>query len=447
MDKGEVRIKYSPQGSMRQVFTDKSPNVNLEGPAGTGKTRANLEKVHLCLCKYPGSRWLMVRKTRMSMTETCMWTYEKEVLHPLDGVRWAAQEQRYEYPNGSHLVVCGMDKSSKVLSSQYDGAYINELTELLKDNYEHISTRLRNGVMPYQQMLSDLNPDHPRHWVKQLIDAGVVKSYPTRHEDNPILFDRKTGDWTPRGGLYMERLDALTGVRYLRLRKGLWAAAEGVIYEEWDPTVHMVDYFPIPPEWNRYWSVDFGFTNPFVWQAWAEDPDGRLYRFREIYMTQRTVAEHASTIRTLWEGEPAPRAIICDHDAEDRATLERELGFITQAAYKSISPGIQAMKARMKRARDNRPRIFFLRDSLYEMDRSLKDALLPTCTEQEFESYVWDARAMDRGVGEMPIDRYNHGADATRYVVAFADDLSIDPQREGVLVEYPEEDRVFISPY
>ena len=31
------------------------------------------------------------------------------------------------------------------------------------------------------------------------------------------------------------------------------------------------------------WSVDFGFTNPIVIQWWAEDPDGRLYLYRELY--------------------------------------------------------------------------------------------------------------------------------------------------------------------
>jgi predicted transcriptional regulator len=39
--------------------------------------------------------------------------------------------------------------------------------------------------------------------------------------------------------------------------------------------------------------VDFGYTNPFVMQWWAEDPDGRLYLYREIYRTRRLVEDHA----------------------------------------------------------------------------------------------------------------------------------------------------------
>jgi hypothetical protein len=107
--------------------------------------------------------------------------------------------------------------------------------------------------------------------------------------------------------------------------------------------------------------VDFGFTNPFVWQQWAVDPDGRLWLEREIYRTQRLVEDHAKDILnvvTVTAGAskgqwlyPRPAAIICDHDAEDRATLERHLGMGTTAAKKSVSDGIQAMSARLRPGR------------------------------------------------------------------------------------------------
>ena len=42
-------------------------------------------------------------------------------------------------------------------------------------------------------------------------------------------------------------------------------------------------------------------TNPFVAQFWAEDPDGRLYLFVEIYMTHRLVEEHAKTMLAVMQ--------------------------------------------------------------------------------------------------------------------------------------------------
>jgi hypothetical protein len=92
----------------------------------------------------------------------------------------------------------------------------------------------------------------------------------TRHEDNPILC-APDGTYTERGRAYMSALDNLTGVRKERLRHGRWAAAEGLIYEDFDRATHL-RASPNPRSWPRYWSVDFGYTNPFVLQCWAVDP-------------------------------------------------------------------------------------------------------------------------------------------------------------------------------
>src|SRR3546814_15273055 len=87
--------------------------------------------------------------------------------------------------------------------------------------------------------------------------------------------------------------DLLTGVQRQRLLDGRWVAAEGIIWPEFDPAVHLVDRFDIPDDWTRYWTVDFGYIHPFVAQWWAVDPDGVLYLYRELVHTKRLVEDHA----------------------------------------------------------------------------------------------------------------------------------------------------------
>lgn len=439
----ETVLNYRPRGAARELFARRDDEVLLSGPAGTGKSRGNLEKIHLALSKYPEARGLLVRKTRASLTTTGMVTFEQKVLHPLDEVIWNGQDQAYGYPNGALLAVAGMDKASKVMSSEWDIIFAQEATELVEDDWEKLTTRLRNWKMPYQQLIADCNPDAPKHWLKHRADTGRTVMLESRHEDNPELFD-DSGAITERGKAYIAKLDALTGVRYLRLRKGVWAAAEGMVYDGWDRSIHLIDRFEIPPEWPRIWAVDFGYTHPFVWQAWAIDPDGRLFRYREIYRTQRLVQDHARDIKQAANGEPIPVGIICDHDAEDRATLERHLGLGTVAAYKSVSPGIQAVADRLKKAGDDRARLFLLRDSLYERDEALAEDRKPTCTEEEIEAYVWD-RSSNRSKGEEPVKRDDHGCDTMRYLVAAVDGLNQDPSEvEGVAIYHSP---VRISPF
>ena len=436
--KSEIKyVDYRPYGAAREVFTRKDPEIVLSGPAGTGKSRGLLEKLHACATKYDGCRILIVRKTRTSLTNTTLITYKQLVLpdgHAQVGYQGA------QYPNGSVMDFGGMDKSSKIMSSEYDIIAFFEATEATEGDWEDLTTRLRWGKIPYQQMIGDCNPSAPKHWLKQRANAGKVVMLESRHEDNPSLWDGT--DWTPKGRAYISKLDALSGARYLRLRKGIWAAAEGMVYSDYDAAVHMLNRFEIPKYWQRIWAVDFGFTNPFVWQQWARDPDGRLYREKEIYKTQTLVEDHAAAILKATAGDPKPIAIICDHDAEDRATLERHLGLLTGGAYKAIARGIQAVQSRIKKAADGRARIFFLRDSLLETDANLQDAHLPTCTEEEIESYSWPTNPQTRH-GEVPVDKDNHGMDAMRYCVAFVDSLAIEPMRENAQHGYSS--RVTIS--
>jgi phage terminase large subunit len=248
-----------------------------------------------------------------------------------------------------------------------------------------------------------------------------------RHEDNPRLYD---SGWTAEGRAYIAKLDNLTGVRKSRLRHGQWAAAEGLVYDSFDPAVHFRKPMGMPPkEWTRYWAVDFGFNNPFVCQMWAQDHDGRLYLYREIYCTGRLVEDHARQLLALVKRgdghtpDVMPHAIICDHDAEDRATLERHLGRGTTAATKTVSDGIQAVQARLKVRQDGQPGLYLCRDALAERDMVLSDAHRPDCTNAEILDYIWDPAAAPGNTGkrETPLKQNDHGMDAMRYLVAYFD--------------------------
>lgn len=418
---------YQPRGAAELLLYDQSPEIILDGPAGTGKSRACLEKLHICCSKYAGCRWLIARKTRKSVTESALVTYEQHVLPEGSSVRHGPQrEQRhvYRYPNGSEVVIGGLDDTLKVMSSEYDGIYVQEARECSEDDWENLGSRLRNGKMPYQQLIGDTNPDAPQHWIKQRASRGLVKLIRSHHADNPTL--------TPA---YMARLEALTGVRRERLFLGNWHSAEGAIFA-YDPSIHLVDRRDIPEDWPRYLAIDFGYTNPFVCQWWAQDPDGRLLRYRELYRTGQLVEDMAHEIRRLGDGERI-RAIICDHDAEDRATLQRHLtcrcdGVVgavtcsTTAAKKDVSPGLQAVSQRLKVAGDGRPRLALARDALVSRDPLLDEAKKPTCTDEEFEAYVWDDATKKLNPdgtykAEAPLKINDHGMDAMRYLVAYFD--------------------------
>ena len=428
-----VLHRFAPRGAALQAFESREGELLLSGPAGTGKSRALLEKLHIAALKYPGMRGLIIRKTAVTLTTTALVTWNKFVTPEAQAngtVTWyggSMQEPaQYVYSNGSRIIVGGLDKATKIMSSEYDMIYVQEAIELSITDWENLTTRLRYGVMPYQQLLADTNPGAPTHWLNQRCESGAARMLYSRHEDNPRLYDVDSGEWTAEGKRYLAKLDQLTGVRKARLRHGRWVAAEGVIYDEWDPEIHHVPAFPVPDDWARYWAVDFGFTNPFVLQCWAEDHDGRLYLYRELYHTRRLVEDHARKILSIvapdgdWI-EPRPRKIICDHDAEDRATLAKHLGMGTTAANKTVSRGIQCVQARMRVQPDGKPRILIMQGALAERDGKLKDAGKPSSTVEEIPGYIWEPERDGRPSKDEPHKDDDHGCDAKRYMVAHRD--------------------------
>jgi hypothetical protein len=253
----------------------------------------------------------------------------------------------------------------------------------------------------------------------------------SRHEDNPTIWDRHHRAPTAYGAAYLAKLNALTGVRLQRYRFGKWVQAEGVVYPHYDPHIHRITLSQMPSGWQDWptrWIFDFGFTDPFVWQEWTRSPEsGSLYRLREIYRTKRLVEDHCADIKALKPKKP--QEVICDHDAEGRATLERHLGVRTIPAYKAITAGVQAVSSRLGRSEPEEDlppvpaSIFWLRDALiHEPDPLLVEAKLPLCTEEEFDVYQWNTTS-GRKKGEEPIDKFNHGMDCNRYMVAHVDEI------------------------
>lgn len=415
-------LAYQPFGGAADLWLCKAHEVILSGPAETGKTRGALEKLNALLWKYPGAQAVMVRKQYSDMPGSCIQTWEKKVLGDSlsdDGPVFKYGGERpyfYDYINRSRLWVGGLDKPGKVLSSERDFIYVNQAEELELGDWETITTRAtgRAGNAPYAQVFGDCNPGPRNHWILERVQAGKLKLFYSRHEDNPTLFDPITGLITEQGKRTLEVLDGLTGVRYSRLRKGLWVSAEGQIYSDYDPTIHLIDRFEIPVDWRKIRVIDFGLVHPFVCGWWAVDHDGRMYLYRQIYMTGRTVSTHAQLIKDLSAGE-AIETTVCDHDAEDRQTLA-ENGIPNIPAKKDVLQGIGKVQDRLKRQIDGKPRLCILRNSLVEIDQGLKLERKPYRVEDEFDSYVWANTQK-----EQPKKEYDDGMDMCRYAVQYLD--------------------------
>ncbi|MDP9364400.1 MAG: phage terminase large subunit [Chloroflexota bacterium] len=421
-------VRYFPRGAARDLLARRDKEALIEGPAGTGKSYAALWKLHACALKYPGMRALMVRKTLTSLTGTAIVTYRERVLgagrfavKPFGGSRFEAGG--YQYANGSRLVVGGIDNPDKIMGGEYDLIFVNEATELAEDDWEKLATRNRYGVMPYQQLIADANPGAPTHWLNQRCETGQTARLRSTHRDNPRYWDAAAGDWTEAGRDYVVGiLGKLTGVRRLRLLEGVWAAAEGQVYDAWREDVHHVD--ALPPSFATAWhfaAVDWGWTDPGVIGVWAVDGDGRVALVAEHYHTRRLVEGWWIERAKELGAEFAIREWHCDPSEPAYLNQFRRAGLRAVPAVNDIMPGVTAVQDRLAVQPDGLPRLFVLRSALRQRDEALVAAKQPWSTVQEIPEYVWPKDAAGRPAKDRPVDENNHGMDMMRYAVARLD--------------------------
>lgn len=89
---------------------------------------------------------------------------------------------------------------------------------------------------------------------------------------------------------------------------GEFHESSGLVFDDWNPNVHLIDPIDIPKHWPRYRSIDHGRVNPTACLWAAVSPDRDIFLYREYYQRDRTAGENAHAIikatgneRKLWE--------------------------------------------------------------------------------------------------------------------------------------------------
>lgn len=437
---------YAPRGAAERLFYCRDPEVCIHGPAGTGKSRAAYEKLHLCALKYPGMRGLILRKTRASVTQSSLVTFEEEVLplgSQIKSGAGRAHRQSYKYPNGSEIVVGGLDNPDRVMSTRYDMALFEEAIECDVSDWEKVNTRLRDPeikVMPYKQAIAMCNPGPQTHWLRLRMDRGDTKDFQSTYEDNPVYWDRIKGDWTDAGRDYIAKLDRLTGVRYKRLRLGQWVAAEGQIWPNFDPNVHIIDQWEDkadPIEWH-FADVDWGFDRPGVIHVWGVTRSRRAICVREIYMSEKNT-EWWCEVAVRLQNQYSIRSFVCDPSRPDNIDLFNHRLFqvgdrnCAIPGNNAFDAGAQVVRDRLAVRPDGRPGMFFLRNALDEVDERMVEEKSATKTVDEIGDYTFrEIKPGQRSKEEPAPGLDDHGCDATRYGMMYLDYSKFEVAKEAI---------------
>lgn len=454
-----VAASFTIRGGAAAFWMSSAPVVLYEGPAGTGKSVTAGHKFHTEARNHK-IRVLVARKTRKSLTDSVMATYENAVL-ALDpagsriiGRAHRSHRDRYLYPNGSEVVMAGFDDPQKLLSSEYDIIYIEQSEQVLVTDVELALTRLRNNSgYENKQLWLVANPGPPTHWNLEWAKKGKATWIHSRFSDNPLYWDAETNQPTLEGEKYLQRLSRLSGVNYRRLVLGEWCGEEGQILR-YDAHKHIL-HGRLVKETSGWWleaegrprtrlewfvvGVDWGKTGAMVVLGFDRDKCGYVVEHYYHHGPQYTTDYWAGIAEKLWQ-KYEPLMYICDDAEPDRLNVfnerighhyGREVGAGVTGPNKAILTGIAEIQEAL-----NNDELYFLNGSLaHPHDEQVPEGQ-PRELVEEIDQWIW---LVDRTTGlsvEKPDPRRaDHAIDALRYAVMWA--RNRDYSRSAAFVPKP----------
>lgn len=464
---------YVAYGGASELFEATELEVLADSGAGTGKSLAWLQKTNYNCRKYPGSRWFFARDTRKSLTESVLELFENEVLWPghpaMVGDAKRAGREKYVYPNGSEIILIGLEEVDRHRSTRFDGGVLFEAHEVTEETYELIFGRIGRNFKAPAQMGLDVNPQNEYHWINQRFpkagepnprieydkDGDLTISRRRvlfRHSDNPRWYDHARKQWTDDGKLYLKQvLGSLTGATRERLLFHRWVSEDGLIWPEYGESCR-VWAKNVPPIKARVCSIDFGKSDitPSCIQIWAVDDLDNAYREAEVYQAGLSPDQIAFTVTELHKRFPFFRGVADCAEPQLIRLLNDRIGEHGGRTVDPVFIGCDKGKGKLHgllHVRDclRENRIRFVKDANWHVSIGVGDKpvlvqgidpryarggrweRVPSCTDQEIPGYVWSKREDGDPIKDKPDpSRPNHGCDATEYFAVWKWKKDID---------------------
>ena len=378
-----------------------------DGAVRSGKTSfMSIAFVDDAMRRYDRQRFAICGKTVESAI--------KNIIEPYLGIKLVREKYRISWRRADKTMIVTQGKKQNIFEvfggkDESSFALIQGRTlagvlfdEVALQTRSFVEQALARCSVDGSRFWFNCNPDSPNHWFyKEWIQQAERHNALHLHfelDDNPALSEE-----------IKERYrTTYSGVFYDRYVRGLWVAADGIIYPQFDKNRHIVKSKPRPDS-KYYISIDYGTSNPTSMGLWGLY-NRKWYRVADSYYDgrergPRTDEEHYQELKRLVKenipsAQPfqAVRAVIVDPSAASFIqTIKKHGRFRTKEENNDVLDGIRNTAAEL-----NAGRLLFC-DGCHDIF-------------DEFGAYVWDSKASDKGE-DKPVKSSDHAMDDMRYFV------------------------------
>lgn len=318
---------------------DRTRFLHLMGGTGSGKSTFVAQMIVLRMMIEPGHKYLFCRKVqrnirRSQFAEVTSVIRRWNVAHLFDVVT-----SRLEITcklNGNMIVCEGLDDPEKLKSIEgITDAWIEEATEMYKDDFQELNRRARQDSPYPNQIIFTYNPIHYYHWINKEFHQGSVYRdrthiLKTTYKDNLFLRPEQVRE--------IEDLRFIDPMQYNIYALGEWSPPRNIVYNFTTCDVSQVQGK------EKAYGIDFGFRVPTTVAEVTFNPEAKEVYWHEMFYESEVT--NADLIEWLKEesGIPPKAYIYADSAEPDRIEEIRRAGFNIHPAKKAVTSGIDYCK-------------------------------------------------------------------------------------------------------
>lgn len=359
------------------------------GSAGSGKSYTIAQRIIIRCTKEP-IRVLVCRRYATTLRNSCFALF-KEILTKwqlLPYVKVKETDMSITFPNGSQIIMVGLDTEEKLLSlTNISTVWVEEAYEVEKSKVEQLNLRMR-GTAANQQLILSWNPISKHSWLYEFTVNNPPENSVFIHstyKDNPFL--------NPEYVQALDEMEIRNPEKYRVYGRGEWGVdSSGLVIKNWkSETFDAMELAAAGLEHRA--GMDLGFIDKTaIIDTLYDKANHTIYVFNEFYKSGCQPSELAAAIKDMNLAKSKIKV-----DAAEPRTIQffRNEGINAEGAAK----GKDSVKAGL----------MFLQDNLIIVHPKCQNFI----TELENFSYI-----KSKQTGEWTEDtthEWSHAIDACRY--------------------------------
>ena len=316
-----------------------------------------------------------------------------------------------------------LDDPSKYQSAEFAAIAVEEITKNQEAVFDDLRNRLRWSGIADVKFIAATNPGGIGHaWVKK---RWLDKKFDDHEQEaDQFFYVRALAADNPhidKG--YLKQLESLPLDKRRAYLEGDWDIFKGQYFTEWRREIHVCKPFDIPSDWKKFCALDYGYAAPASIGWYAIDPDGFLYRYKELYITGRTGTQLGEDWVMMTRPDEKIQYITCDpsfwnkkgEDDGALSTAEKFQARIVELLRSSDRHAPPLVKANNDRIVGWREMHEWLKPVSVEGEVTSKFKVFSTCLEflRTFPSLVHDTHNPE----DVDSDGEDHAGDEARYAV------------------------------